>query len=271
MYRLTLASALLIASAGYATPDTELIGKPFHSKLNSNHVLSEERIVVYGRLEKEVITKPTETYGSFFGDGYCMNRRVSFKVEKYIQGNGPDLIEFSENVLNSCRALSADIGFGEAIMFLSTNKFRGVWSEHSARVYRLHEEAEILDPNDVERFTSFDNFEELLSTYCQPLEWRAEKDWQSYDTLGNLRERGILDFAVEKSKWPEQPQPRRDETHAYDEYYMVKMYKYIKLETLLALSSGNSIKPASGSSTRRRPNSSVRPHERKLEVCGNGH
>jgi hypothetical protein len=161
-----------------------------------------------------------------------MAQDVSFKVEKYVQGSGPERIEFTQHVVDSCRALSVDIGFGDAILFLSKNKWRGVWTTDVIRVRHFDEEARIIEPADIMKFASFDDFDELLSTYTEPFEWSVEKNWESYDTLEALRKRGILDFAIERTNFPKMPQPRRDEVNAYDEYYLVKMYKYIKLETL---------------------------------------
>jgi hypothetical protein len=234
MFRLVLVSALLIPAGGCTTtPKAGLAGKPVYFKHVNDDVFW-ENIIVYGRLKKETIRQPTQVYGSSFGHAYCMAQDVSFKVEQYVQGSGPDLIEFTQHVVDSCDALSADIGFGDALLFLSKNRWRGVWSTGVISLRRFDEEVRIFEPADIMKFTSFDDFEELLSTYTEPFEWGVEKNWESYETLEALRKLGILDFAIERMEWPEMPQPRREEVYAYDEYYVVKIYKYIKLETLLA-------------------------------------
>jgi hypothetical protein len=176
-----------------------------------------------------------------------MAQDVSFKVERYLQGRGPDRIEFTQHVVDRCDALSADVGFGEAILFLSKNEWRGVWATAAIRIRRFEDEARVFEPDAIKQFTSFDTFDNLLSTYGQPFEWSVEKTWDSYETLEALRRRGLLDYAVKKREWPEiiaetgagqhrvaTSRPRRDEDHAFDEYYAVTMYKYIRLETLLA-------------------------------------
>jgi hypothetical protein len=191
-------------------------------------------LVIYGSIQKETVRKPTEVFESNFGHAYCMAQDIAFKVERYIQGNGPDLIEFTQHIIDSCKTLSADVGFGETILFLSKNRWGKVWAEGAIKVSRFNNEARIFQPSDILKFTQFGNFDELLSTYSLPFEWSVEKTWESNEMLEELRKRGVLDFKVERSNWPKTPQPRRDEAQAYDEFYIVKMYKYIKLDTLLA-------------------------------------
>ena len=51
--------------------------------------------------------------------------------------------------------------------------------------------------------------------------------------LANLREKGVLDFKVQRNDWSAVARRPTDASQTYTETYLVTMYKYIKLETLL--------------------------------------
>lgn len=214
------------------TTDVPLSGKPIYFK-NINDDVFWENIIVFGYLERETIRQPTSSYASSFGHAYCMAQDISFRAKNYIQGSGPNLIEFTQHVVDSCQSLSTDIGLQKAILFLSKNEHRGIWSTGNVRVFNLDGEGRIVDPLGINMFSSLENFDALLSEYSEPFEWGEAKSWETYETLNALKDKAVLDFELVKSSWPKLPEPRSDEAQAYDEYYQIKMYKYIKLNTLL--------------------------------------
>lgn len=232
MYRPVFLSLIFIALLGCTIANEPLVGKPVYFK-NINDDAFWENIIVYGKLKKETIRQPTAVYGSSFGHAYCMAEEISFKVDSYLQGSGPELIQFTQNVIDSCKPLAADIGFGEAILFLSKNEFRGVWSTDSIKIFRIDDEDRIFQPSDIIKFSSFKNFDALLSTYENPFEWIEEKNRESHEILEALKKREILDFEIVKINWPKMPEPWVHGDQAYGEFYTVKMYKYIKIDTLI--------------------------------------
>jgi len=234
MHRLVLLSLLVTLTLGCtATVPQEppLVGKPIYFKHINDDVFW-ENIIVYGNLEKEVIRDPSKTYGSSFGHSYCMVQDISFRVKKYIQGSGPDLIEFSQHVVDSCRSLSTDTGLKGSILFLSKNKFRGIWTTGSVKIFNFDGEDRIILPTDIVKFNHFENFNELLTSFKEPFEWSVENDYESYQALVTLKEKGILDFEKVKEKWPKSIDAKEGEPQGDYEYFSVKINKYIKLNTL---------------------------------------
>ena len=197
----------------------QLAGEPVYFKHINDDVFW-ENIVVYGRLQKEVLKKPTSVYHSSFGHGYCMSEEVSFEAQKYIKGNGPDLIEFSQNKIDFCLPIAENIGFGEAVLFLSKNEHRGIWSTGSVRIDDFEGEPRIYRPSDIMYFLSFENFESLLTEYKEPFEWGVETGLLSEQDLDKLKDKGILSY-------------RPDPQDKNGSFYLLEMYKYISVEALL--------------------------------------
>lgn len=234
MHRLILLSLLVTLSSictATVLKGPPLVGKPIYFKHINDDVFW-ENIIVYGNLEKEVIRAPSKTYESSFGHSYCMVQDISFRVKKYIQGAGPDLIEFSQHSVDSCKSLSTDIGFKASILLLSKNKFRGIWTTGSIKIFSLDGEDRIFLPTDIVKFSHFENFNELLTSFKEPYEWGVENDHENYQALVSLKEKGILDFEKVKEKWPKALDAKESVPQGYNEYFLVKINKYIKLDAL---------------------------------------
>jgi hypothetical protein len=220
MYRVLLIVFLVASLFGCSSTQETLSGEPVYFKHINDDVFW-ENIVVYGKLQKEVLRKPTSLYHSAFGHGYCMSEEVSFEAQKYIKGTGPDLIEFSQNKIDYCRPLAENIGFGEAIIFLSKNEHRGIWSTGSVRINNFEGESRIYRPIDIMHFLSFENFDSLLTEYKEPFEWGVEIGLLSKQDLDKMKEKGILSY-------------RPDPQDKNDSFYLLEMYKYISVEELLS-------------------------------------
>ena len=230
MYRVLLLIFVIASLSSCTLTQDKLVGESVYFKHINDNVFWED-IVVYGKLQKEVLRKPTSVYHSAFGHSYCMSEEVIFEVEKYIKGSGPDIIKFAQNKIDNCKPLAENIGFGEAILFLSKNIPRGVWSTGNVRIESSQEESQIYKPIDILHFLSFKNFESLLSEHEKPLEW---VDWGvrmnllSIETLDKLKEKGILSYRA----YPHEK---------YGSLYLLTMYKFISVETLLKVTSNKSI------------------------------
>jgi len=219
MHRALLTSLLTIILLGCTTTSEQLVGEPVYFKYINDDIFW-ENIIVYGRLQKEILREPTQVYGSSFGHAYCMAEEVTFEVLDYIQWSGPDLIKFTQNKIDFCRPLAENIGFGESILFLSKNRYRGVWSTGSIKISEIDGESRIFRPSDIIYFISFNDFESLLSEYEKPFEWGMEKSIESEDVLATLKEKGVLSYKL-------------DSSDKNNDFYLIAMYKYINLDRLL--------------------------------------
>lgn len=224
MKKLLLAYIMLFVLMGCTTASEVLIGEPIYSRLDSSDMLW-ENFIVYGKLRKEVLREPTDVYQSSFGHAYCMSEEITYEVLGYIQGSGPSFIEFTQNKIDSCRPIADDIGFGKSILFLSKNKYRGIWVTGSLTLNDADTEPRIVSPSDILQLSVLDNFGDILTDHEEPSEWKIEKGFESKDDLEKLKEKGILEFELIK-----------DESGR--EFYMVKIYKYIRIKDLLRVNSG---------------------------------
>lgn len=177
-------------------------------------------IVVYGRLRKEVLQKPTAVFYSAFGHSYCMSQEVVYDVDEYLQGSGPATIKFSQHKIDYCWTLTENIGFNESILFLSKNKHRGVWSTGSAKIFRYDGKADIFTPKDIMQFVRFENFDAFLLDHDKPIDWTFELGHTPIEGLEILQERGVLTY-------------ESDPRYKGGEFYHLKLYKYIDIDLLL--------------------------------------
>jgi len=208
-------------------------GGPIRDKYSEG--FSSGGLVVHGRLTRTTLRQPTEVFHSALGHGYCMAEDSTYEVSDYIRGSGPELITFTQHLMDtSCDSISEEIGLSESIVFLVNSKFLGLKPEGGFRIYPDDGEPRVLFPEDIYRFTIFGDFDALLSTYTEPVEIGGfAKDPEVYRVLANLREKGVLDFRVERNDWSAVARRPADASQAYTDTYLVTMYKYIKLETLL--------------------------------------
>jgi hypothetical protein len=221
MHRILLIIILIPILHGCTVTKERLIGSPVHSE-HDGHVMW-ENIAVYGKLMEQTLRAPTQVYQSSFGHAFCMVEGVTFDVSGYIEGSGPKIVEFSQNKIDSCSPLAEDIGFGKSILFLSKNKYRGVWITGSARVDVNDGESRIVRPSDILHFSSFNNFELALSSHEKPLEWYLENDFETTHLLNKLKKIGILNYKLISST-------------DSDEYYSVTLFKYLQVDKLLKVS-----------------------------------
>ncbi|WKD49610.1 hypothetical protein [Microbulbifer spongiae] len=198
----------------------KLAGESIYFKHKNDDVFW-ENIVGYGRFQKEVLQKPTSVYHSAFGHGYCMSEEVTFEAKKYLKGTGSDLIEFAQNKIDYYRPIAEDIGFSEAVLFLSKNEHRGIWSTRSVRIDNFEGESRIYRPIDIMHFLSFENLESLHIEYKEPFEWGVEIGLLSEQNLDKLKGKGILSY-------------RPDPQDKNGNLYLLEMYKYISVEALLS-------------------------------------
>mgnify|MGYP001299141990 CR=1 FL=1 len=219
MYRAIITILSIAALTGCSTTYDTLVGEPVYFKHINDDVFW-ENVVVYGKLRTDVLRKPTGVYHSSFGHAYCMSEEVTFDVKKYILGAGPEVIEFSQNIIDFCRPIAENTGFGKSILFLSKNEHRGIWSTGSIRIDEIDGEARIFKPADIMHLLSFGNFESLLTDYEKPLEWGVDSGLLSERDLERLKEKGVLSYKLD-------PQDRNGD------FYLLEMYKYIKVEALI--------------------------------------
>ena len=230
MYRVLLLIFVIASLSSCTLTQDKLVGESVYFKHINDNVFWED-IVVYGKLQKQVLRKPTSIYHSAFGHSYCMSEEVIFEVEKYIKGSGPDIIKFSQNKIDNCKPLAENIGFGEAILFLSKNIPRGVWSTGSVRIESYQEKSQIYKPIDILHFLSFKNLESLLSEHEKPLEWvdwNVQTGFLSENDLDKLQEKGILSYR----HYP-------DEKNG--SLYQLTIHKFISIEALLKMTSNKSV------------------------------
>lgn len=196
----------------------ELLGEPIYTVGDSE--VRREDFVVYGRLLKEVLVAPTDVYASSFGHAYCMAEEVTYEIKHYIQGSGPPIIEFTQNLVDYCTPLAEEIGFEESILFFSKNKWRGIWSTGTARIFKDDGQRRIVLPADIERFSSLDNFKLLLSDYDEPVEIAFSRQLEAWKFSESLKELGVI------SERPSQNEEDKD-------FLLLNLHKYIDLEDLL--------------------------------------
>lgn len=219
MNRLILTLLTTALLYGCASPEQTLVGKPVYSEHFKGEVTG-EHIIVYGKLKKNVLREPTGVFHSAFGHAYCMNEEISFEVLKYLRGSGPDLIQFREDKIDSCKPLAEEIGFGEAILSLSKNEHRGVWNSGSMIIGNFDGEKRIYKAEDLYSLIILGNIDELLTDYEAPFEWFAYSHQISKKMLERLEDKGILSYKLH-------PEDKNNLT------YSLEMYKYVKVDELL--------------------------------------
>ena len=218
MHRTILIILTVISLWGCSTTHEGLVGEPVYFRDIGDDVFW-ENIVVYGELQMDILSKPTDIYNSSFGHAYCMSEEVTFKVYNYLLGSGPKVINYSQNIIDQCRPVAENIGFDKAVLFLSKNKYRGIWSTGSVPVHEIDGKSQIFRPRDIVQFLIFESFDSLLSNHEEPIEWGVEVDLLPEESLKKLKEKGVLSYKLNT----------QDENSSY---YLVEMYKYISLEAL---------------------------------------
>lgn len=219
MHRLILTLLTTALLHGCASPEQPLMGKPVYSDHFKGKV-NWENILVYGKLKENILREPTGVFHSAFGHAYCMNEEISFEVLKYLQGSGPDLIQFREDKIDSCKPLAEEIGFGEAILSLSKNEYRGVWTSSSINIGNFDGEKRIYKAEDLHFLLNLGNIDSLLTDYETPFEWFAYSHQISKKMLERLEEKGILSYKLH-------PEDKNNLT------YSLEMYKYVNVDELL--------------------------------------
>ncbi len=217
MYRAVMAIFAVVFVCGCAPTPKSLSGQPEYSKHFENQV-TRESIIVYGELQRNVLSKPTAVFGSAFGHAFCMNEEVTFEVKRYLVGTGPQIINFSNNIIDDCRPIADSTGFGEAILLLNKNEHRGVWSSGSAKVRYIDDKPGIYLPHEIMQFIWFKVFFDSLEDYSEPITMRTDHWLVLEGELERLAEAGVLTF---------KPDPKNEDGH------LVELRKYISLEKLL--------------------------------------
>ncbi|MEM8564107.1 MAG: hypothetical protein AAGF57_17845 [Pseudomonadota bacterium] len=196
-------------------------------------------IIAYGSLIRNSISKPTATYFSSFGDGFCMKEEISFAVDYYLLGSGPTLVEAEQHGFNSCMPLVASIGFAKAVVILKkvalgTPKDK-VMVDASSNTVTVDGEPGIIDPNFINHlFLIYGNNQSILTDVDKPQKVDMEGTIANYLELKKLKSLGILDFekAVFSSRYTPVADPNIDYAVSQD-YFKVTLYKYIRIRTLV--------------------------------------